>query len=254
MQIIKLELTNNNSPIRLAKVLSPITKLMLLIWMLIINFQIDTAVMVALMVMMVALMGVELSKIKVSIKYLCYLFVIIVIPVVFMQTTPFWELLVNSEFWVSELLPIFFRLFKIWLPIVIYLGTNQINEIEYCLSKVLKPLSFFKIPYHGIVLTFTIAYNFIPVLLQELNHILVTQAIRGDDFRSATFVNKFLIIKSSLLPLLVSTMRKIQVLIDALEVKQYDATKPRSSYQVYGFSKVDGFVMLLMVLSFVLVK
>ena len=83
--------------------------------------------------------------------------------------------------------------------ILIY--TTTTNEIAFGLSFLLRPLIFFNIPVFKISMAIALALNFIPNLFLYSNKIIKAQLSRGFDFRSHSFSDRVMGIKSIFIPM-----------------------------------------------------
>ena len=62
--------------------------------------------------------------------------------------------------------------------------TTSPNQLSDGMERLMKPLSYIKVPVHEIAMMMTIAIRFIPTLLEETNKIMSAQKARGADMES----------------------------------------------------------------------
>lgn len=136
----------------------------------------------------------------------------------------------------------------------ILLFTTTTNELVFGFSSFLRPLCFFGIPVSKISKFMALSINFIPFLIFEFNRILKSCKSRGFDYNNSSFKGKILGFKSVLIPMFVSSFRKVRSVNAAMDVKHFDCE--RSCVKGFGWHLNDAYVILchLVVFTFVLVK
>ena len=101
-----------------------------------------------------------------------------------------------------------------------FVFTTNERQLMDGLAALLGPLALLKIPVRYFVLTVGIVFRFLPLLLDEMQGILKTQMIRGS-FSRAKGLKKVAALASVLVPLVLQTVRKAQVLADALTARYF---------------------------------
>ena len=101
-----------------------------------------------------------------------------------------------------------------------FIFTSDERQLMDGLATLLSPLALLKIPVRYFVLTVGIVFRFLPLLLDEMQGILKTQMIRGS-FSHAKGIKKVAALASVLVPLVLQTVRKAQVLADALTARYF---------------------------------
>ncbi len=101
-----------------------------------------------------------------------------------------------------------------------YIFTTDEQEIMSGLETLLKPLKVLKFPVRYVIIVTSIVFRFIPLLLDELSGIVKTQIIRGS-FRSSKGLGKIKTWVSIIVPLILQTIRKAQILSDALTARYF---------------------------------
>lgn len=93
--------------------------------------------------------------------------------------------------------------------------------------------------------TFTSAVHFIPVFMNDMKGIMEAQTARGVEFDSDSIVKKLQLMVPLCVPLLVSSVRKINSAAIAAEVRGFNLRTPASGYKEYPFSGKDVLAMVL---------
>ncbi len=99
-----------------------------------------------------------------------------------------------------------------------------------------------------------LALRYIPDIQREYRDISLAQQARGTEMSSkASLVNRLKAASSILIPLILSSMERIETISNAMELRGFGKGKKRSWYSGRKFSKMDIFCMLsctaLMILS-----
>ena len=139
---------------------------------------------------------------------------------------------VVSAFYYSLRLVLF--LFTVFF-ITLTCSPSQLSE---AITKLLRPLKMLKFPLSDFSLLLFISLRFIPILYDEYNTIKNAQRIRGVKYQGS-FISKILNLKSLLIPLFLSSIRRADELADALQVRGYDSRKERTFYTTSKLSYID---------------
>ncbi|WOO87973.1 energy-coupling factor transporter transmembrane component T [Mollicutes bacterium LVI A0039] len=121
------------------------------------------------------------------------------------------------------------NLSSVGMPVIFLIYTSPILKTLYGIEFLLTPLKYLKVPVNAIVLISTIALNFIPIVISEMQRILNSMAVRGRDIRFAKFFDKIKIFMTALIPLLISTLKSTETLASAIAASNYDAWNPRTN-------------------------
>lgn len=106
-----------------------------------------------------------------------------------------------------------------------------------------------KIPY-DYALTFNMAMRFVPTLSKEAQYIMDAQKSRGLEMEKGNLVAKIKNYIPVLIPLIISSFRRAELVADAMESRAFGASKKRTSIYVLRFRARDSLFVLLSVGSF----
>ncbi len=107
--------------------------------------------------------------------------------------------------------------------------TSSPSELADSFTKLLTPLSKFKVPVQDLGLILFMAIRFIPVLYDEFKTIRNAQVIRGVKF-SGSFINKVKKTACIIIPVFVAALQRADELAMAIEARGYDGDSPRTMY------------------------
>ena len=155
----------------------------------------------------------------------------IILAIIALLTTPQGTLLVAA-------LIIIMRLIACAIPLFLVLYITKLGDIANACCKVLH------VPYKY-AFTFTSAVHFIPVFMNDMKGIMEAQTARGVEFDSGSIVKKLQLMVPLCVPLLVSSVRKINSAAIAAEVRGFNLRTPASGYKEYPFSGKDVLAMVL---------
>lgn len=146
---------------------------------------------------------------------------------------------------------ILFLVIKIAL-IVIYTSiltfTSTPTEITYGFQKVLAPLKLIGVPTSKLALRLTMAIRYIPILMEQSQRIMKTQASRGVDFANSKFKGKVFAFFSLVGPLFRLSNMRSKDLMQAMEIRMYTVYNKRTSYRTKYWGFKDTFIVLLHIL------
>ncbi|MBP5251260.1 MAG: ATP-binding cassette domain-containing protein [Treponema sp.] len=114
----------------------------------------------------------------------------------------------------------FLRAFCAVCSLGTFLFTASEREIMDSIAILLKPLALIKIPVRYFILTVSIVFRFLPLLVEVFSNIIKTQIIRGA-FSNAKGLKKLKIIVSLIVPLILQSFRKTLLLADALSARYF---------------------------------
>jgi len=138
----------------------------------------------------------------------------------------------------------------------VLLFTTTTNELAFGFSSLLRPLVIFGVPVYKISMAIALSINFVPSLFLESNKIIKSQTSRGFDYRSGSFKDKVLGIRSVVIPMFVLAFKRADCVSDIMEVRQFSFNKDRSDLNGIRWHVGDIYMIAchLLVLVFVLIK
>lgn len=126
--------------------------------------------------------------------------------------------------------------------------TTTPGQLTDGIEMLLKPLESIHVPVHEFAMIMSLALRFIPLLLDEANHIILAQSARGADFDEGNIMARMRAMVSVIIPLFSSSIRRAYDLAMAMEARCYHGgggrtrMKPlqyrKSDYLVYGIMPV----------------
>jgi energy-coupling factor transport system permease protein len=135
------------------------------------------------------------------------------------------------------------RLMGACVPLALMLAVTEMNDLANALVKNLR----FPYPY---AFTLATAIRFIPLFMEEMSDIMEAQTARGVEFDSAGPLRKLKLILPLCVPLLITSVRKIDATAVSAEVRGFRLRTYRSGYKSYGLHAAD-YVSLLLSLALV---
>ncbi|MGI6329296.1 MAG: energy-coupling factor transporter transmembrane component T family protein [Bacilli bacterium] len=139
------------------------------------------------------------------------------------------------------------------LSSLVFILTTKFWEINYALEKFLYPLKFLGISVKKMVLTLSLALNFIPLVFQQIEKISKSQASRGIDFKHVNLYKRILALTSLISPMMFLSFRRADNIALAMEVRLYDYNKKRTSYRYYRWSFFDILMFFIHLLIFIMI-
>jgi energy-coupling factor transport system permease protein len=106
-----------------------------------------------------------------------------------------------------------------------------------------------KVPY-DYALTFNMAMRFVPTLSKEAQIIMDAQKSRGLEMEKGNFLQKIKNYIPILVPLIVSSFRRAELVADAMESRAFGATKKRTSLFTLRLGDADYAFLCIVVASF----
>ena len=151
-----------------------------------------------------------------------------------------------------------FIILKMLLIIIIssiLLFTTKIDEMIKGLQLFLRPLNILKISSDKVALSLVLSIHFVPILLEQANHIIKAQSSRGLNFSELSIKDKLKSFKVILFPMFSISLKKADIIADALQVRHFNYNKKRSSIHFYKMTFCDIITILfflnLLVFSFI---
>lgn len=131
--------------------------------------------------------------------------------------------------------------------------TTPPTEITYGLERALSPLNKLKIPVNKLSLSITLALRFIPTIFDEASKIMKSQASRGVDYYNSDLKGKFEALKTLIIPMFNLSIKRADLLGDAMEVRLFSFDRRRSNYRMNKWKITDCLIVLLHVILLVIV-
>lgn len=182
----------------------------------------------------------------VSIKRLIKAYLMILYFIVFMIII--YSFLLGPS--IEQTLSIWASLTAVSMPSLLLIFTTPLLKMLYGIEFLLTPFKYLKLPVNAVILICTIALSFIPIVITEVQRILYSMAVRGDDIRYVSFTKKIKICMHALIPLLIATISRSETLASAISVKNYDSFKPRTNILTQKWIMSDS---IFIILSFVFI-
>lgn len=111
------------------------------------------------------------------------------------------------------------------------------------LESILSPLKKI-LPVHDIALIMSITLRFIPILMEEVNKIMMAQKARGACFDNGNVWKRAKALLPVLIPLFISAFRRAEELAQAMDARCYNATPNRTKMKELKFSYRDPVAVL----------
>lgn len=159
----------------------------------------------------------------------------------------FWLIKINGCS-ILSVLGMILRLVTLILLTGMLTMTSTISELTHGIEKLLRPLQKIGFPSHELAMVFTIALRFVPTLAEELEKLLKAQVARGADIRlGANPIQRIRHFLPVLIPLFLTTLRRGELLIEAMEARGYTGGQGRSHYIQLQLTAQDGLALLLVI-------
>ncbi len=214
--------------------LHPLTKFIMLVvnYSIFLNssFYCNIAYIIVLIVVMM-LIGVKFKKI-------ILIFIFSLIP---LFTFGILIILINITNALYTFAFLYLRIIGMIIPMVFFSSTTTIRQVYYLIYMLIYPFKYLKLNINLITLTLSVTFSFFPILLNELDNILLVKASKGENFKRVSIPKKVKIIYSSLAILIINSIQRSNVLIDSILIRGFDNQGTRSFYIHYPFLKSDYF-------------
>ena len=226
--------------------LNPLTKLCLSFVLCVCCFVSDShwvvAGVMALNVLLAAVAGRPVLRrschmLRALVKFSLFLFVLQVLFVrdgAVLLRLPFGLLV--TDLGVSFSLLFVMRLMGATMPLALVLSVTQMNDIAAVLVEKLH------VPYKY-SFTLMTAVRFIPIFAHEMAEIMEAQTARGVEFDTRNFFRKIRLILPLCVPLLISSVRKIESGAIAVELRGFNCRKRGCAYKRYDILPRDLLAM-----------
>lgn len=100
--------------------------------------------------------------------------------------------------------------------------TTTSYSISIGLGNILRPLKIFNVDINNISKTLSLSLSFIPVVLNQSDKIMKSQASRGLDFNNGNLQDKVKSITSILFPIFLLSFRRSDKIADIMEIKSFN--------------------------------
>ncbi len=117
--------------------------------------------------------------------------------------------------------------------------TTSPTQLTDAIERLLKPLTYIKVPVHEFAMMMTIALRFVPTLLEETDKIMSAQKARGADMESGGIMQRVKALIPILIPLFVSAFRRAFDLATAMESRCYVGGEGRTKMKSLKFGRID---------------
>jgi energy-coupling factor transport system permease protein len=118
--------------------------------------------------------------------------------------------------------------------------TTTPSELTRACERLARPLRRFRIPVEDLAVVVLLAMRFVPLLQQELRNSVEAQTARGVDFRSGPLTSRAANLLAILVPALLGTLRRSELLAVAMAARAFRPGAARSEYTPLVFSWRDA--------------
>ncbi len=132
-----------------------------------------------------------------------------------------WKWFMVTPFKIQLCVIALIRVFAALSAIQVFIYSTGEKEILEGFATLLKPLSALHIPVRSLVVVTEIIFRFIPILIEEASSIIKTQLERGGLGTAKGFFAKIRILFPLFIPLIIQTLRRAEVLADALTARYF---------------------------------
>jgi energy-coupling factor transport system permease protein len=131
---------------------------------------------------------------------------------------------------------------------------TTVTELSHGAERLLRPLQRVGVPAHELALVLTLTLRFLPLLAREMERLIKAQISRGADFGGSrwNFVQRARRMFPLLIPLFVTSLRRAEDLIQAMEARCYLGGRGRTHLIQLQAQPID-FVALALVTAFVVI-
>ena len=160
-----------------------------------------------------------------------------------------------AEFWIFTIsregifnaVEMVFRLMLLIVGSSVMTLTTTPTDIADGLEKAFSPLKKIKVPVHEMAMMISIAFRFIPILIDETDKIMKAQIARGADFESGNLFKKAKSMVPLLVPLFISAFRRANDLAMAMEARCYQGGEGRTKMKPLIYKKRDVIAYIIVV-------
>lgn len=178
---------------------------------------------------------VPLIKILKSLKSIIFIVIFTAILNVFFNASGEviwgWEKIVITVGGIELAAKLSLRIFFLVVGTSLITFTTTPMALTDGLESLMSPLKVIKVPVHDIAIIMNIALRFIPILMEEVDKIMMAQKARGASFDNGGLIKRARALLPVLIPLFVSAFRRADELALALDARCYNATPNRTRYK-----------------------
>lgn len=138
-----------------------------------------------------------------------------------------------------------FRVIAAMLPLMLLFAITLMNDLCNAMVKRLY------LPYRYAFIV-TTAFRFVPIFASEFHDIQDAQKARGVDFDTKNIFRKLKLIAPLCVPLLVSSLKKVDVSAMSAEMRGFELRNRRSGFKEYPFKICDLITILIMIAIIIL--
>ncbi|MCL6457841.1 MAG: energy-coupling factor transporter transmembrane protein EcfT [Gorillibacterium sp.] len=121
------------------------------------------------------------------------------------------------------------------------------------LEDIMQPLKWLRISPRKITLMLSISLRFIPTVFEEADKILKAQASRGMDLKDQSLGRKARLLIALLVPVTIGAIRRAGDLVDSMESRGYQLSKPRSRFHILHWKRSDSLLILAVIVLLLIV-
>jgi len=118
--------------------------------------------------------------------------------------------------------------------------TTTPSELTKGFERLARPLGYLKVPVNEFSLVMFLAMRFVPLLQQELRDVVDAQKARGVEFGHGTLMDRARELLVILVPVLMGTIRRADLLAVAMSARGFRPGEPRSEYKPLAFRQSDA--------------
>lgn len=215
--------------------MNPVYKLICLIIFSSLLLLVNDVVMVLIIsILTIILMLASNVPIKLYLNNIRTIFVLIIF-IIFINTifrTPLINTIIST-----------FKLILVVVYTSVVTFTTTPNEMTYGLERILYPLRKLGINTSYIAVSISLAIRFIPIIFEQGDKVLKSQASRGLDFNNGDLKTKIKSLTSILLPMFMLSFKRADSIADFMEVRLYNIEKSRCLLNVYEKRSFDDLVI-----------
>lgn len=208
------------------------------------------------------IVSVKLSKVPVSyvLRGLKSLIFILVFSASFIvlfskgdnMLAKFWIFTISVE-GIFNAIEMVFRLMLLLVGSSIMTFTTTPTDIADGLEKAFGPLKKIKVPVHEMSMMISIAFRFIPILIEETDKIMKAQIARGADFETGGIIKKAKGLIPLLVPLIISSIKRALDLATAMEARCYRGGEGRTKMKPLTYKEIDHNAYMILIFYVVII-
>ncbi|GMO14432.1 MAG: hypothetical protein Ta2E_04760 [Mycoplasmoidaceae bacterium] len=154
-----------------------------------------------------------------------------------------WYTLSSQTFIYAWMITMKITLMVMIVTLLVSATTNV--ELSYAIYVIILPLKIFKAPVKEWAMILSLAFRFVPTLVDESKRILNAQASRGVDFSNGNYIDKIKSMSSLLIPIFSIGFIKSNDLANAMEARSYFPEIVATKYRQYKLTKFDWIYLIL---------